>query len=90
MSSVGSYVLSSKERSEGPVDPRAVCARVLKALPRSRNPVSFRTLMSETRFPEAALYEAIEQLRRDRMIEGPPDGLSLTDLGYRAQFIVAG
>ena len=89
MKSLGSYVLSSNEQNEGPVDPRAVCALVLKAFPHSRQPVSYHKLMVDTGFPESAVQDAVEQLRRDRMIQGSPDSLSLTDTGYRAQFIVA-
>jgi hypothetical protein len=51
-------------------------------------PQSVGALLSVTGFPEKVLYDAISLLSKDGLIKIDADKLSLTDLGFKAQFIV--
>jgi hypothetical protein len=89
MASVGSYVLSLNERAGGAeIDLKTACARLLKLLG-SQPVTSFGALLSATGFPVALLRGAVDQLKKDDLVTGPDDQLKLTDLGYKAHFIVA-
>lgn len=90
MSSVGTYVLSTQERPDADVDEKTAGATVLKLLGRSRKtPQTFGALLSLTGFSEELLRKSVDRLRADKLLKGGNDGLVLTDLGYKAHFIVA-
>jgi hypothetical protein len=89
MASVGSYVLSLNERAGGAeIDLKTACARLLKLLG-SQPATSFGALLSATGFPVPLLRGAVDQLKKDDLVTGSDDQLKLTDLGYKAHFIVA-
>jgi hypothetical protein len=87
-STIGSYVLSLKEKSaSAAADTQLASARVLKVFGSST--CSFGQLISKTGLPEDLLRSIIEDLRQRQLIEGEDEKLSLTPLGYKAQLIVA-
>ena len=87
MASVGSYILSTRDRRGGEPDPKAAPAQCLKLF--GPQPLSFGDLLSQTGWPEDFLRAVITDLKSRNLIEGTDDKLSLTDLGLKAQFIVA-
>lgn len=87
MSSVGSYVLSTRDRQKSEPDPSTAAAQVLKLF--GSQPHSISELLSLTGWPESSMKTIVEDLRNRELVEGPDDKLRLTDLGYRAQLIVA-
>jgi len=88
-SSVGSYVLSGQDRANSSeIDPKIACARVLKFLGKMEGPQSVGALLSVTGFSEKVLGDAISLLSKDGLVRIDGDKLSLTDLGFKAQFIV--
>lgn len=89
MASVGSYVLSINERAgEATIDKKTACARVLKLLG-ARTSMPHDALLSETGFPADLLREVLDQLQRDELVVNADGQWTLTELGYKAHFIVA-
>jgi len=86
---VGSYVLSGQDLvKSSEIDPKIACARILKLLGKMDGPQSGGALLSVTGFPEKVLSDAISLLSKDGLVKVDGDKLSLTDLGFKAQFIV--
>ena len=87
--SVGSYVLSEQDRAHSSeIDPKIACARILQLLGKMDGPQSVGTLLSVTGFPEKVLQDAISILSKAGLVKVDDNKLSLTDLGFKAQFIV--
>lgn len=94
MAAVGSYLRSLQEREETEAfDEKAACALVLKTVGRVTGPdrpaVAFDTLISLTGLPVPAVRTGVNFLIKSGLLTGDDDHLSLTELGYRAQFVVA-
>lgn len=87
MQSVGSYLSREELSRRAGLDPTSASVIVLKEL--GPQPKSFAALLSATAIPEAVLRQAIERLRAERLVDGNDGGYVLTDLGYKAQFVVA-
>lgn len=88
MAQVGSYVLSLREGQERrELDPKAEAARILRLF--GSQPRTFVELLSASGLPEDFLKNVLDELRSQRLIEGPLERLSLTPLGHKAQYIVA-
>jgi hypothetical protein len=86
--SVGTYVLSLKERQgKGDIDIQDASARVLRLL--GRKPCPFAELASLSGLPVAALQEVVDGLRSKELVEQAGDVIRLTPLGYKAHLIVA-
>jgi len=89
-SNVGSYVLSTNERTgsaEG--DLQTACARVLKLLGGSKAGMSFGALLSATGFSEVLLRQVVARLADDKLAAGNDERYTLTELGFKAHLIVA-
>jgi predicted transcriptional regulator len=89
MAAVGSYIRSMQERpSVNQIDKQIAIGRVLRAVS-PEAPVTFGGLISSTGMNEQTVRMAVDYLRKADLIKGTDEGLSVTDLGYRAQLIVA-
>ncbi len=94
MAAVGSYLRALQEREEtDDIDEKAAYGQVLKTIGRvagqDRPTVSFNALLVLMGLPVPTVRGAVDFLIASGLLEGSDDHLSLTDLGYRAQFIVA-
>lgn len=87
MASIGSYILSTQDRIKGEPDPKTAAAQALKLF--GQQPRSVGELLSLTGWPEDFLRNTVMDLRSRELVEGTDDKLSLTDLGLKAQSIVA-
>jgi len=86
MASVGTYILS-RDRKDAEPDPKTAPAQVLKLF--GQRPIALTDLLSQTGWSEDFLRTVVTDLRRREMITGSEDKLTLTDLGLKAQYIVA-
>ena len=95
MAAVGSYIRSLQERTAetDEVNSQAAIGQVLKAVgratPSGERSVTLINLISLTGLSEKTVRMAVAYLRDRNLLEGTDDALMLTDLGYKAQFVVA-
>jgi predicted transcriptional regulator len=90
MGTIGSYVLSTRDRSDADdVDLQTASTQVLKTLGSSKGPVSVGALLSSTSLSESQLRDALQLLVKNGLVINTDDLFMLTDLGYKATLIVA-
>lgn len=88
MASIGSYILSTRQRTKGEPDPQLAAGQVLKLIGRQQR-LSIVDLVSLTGWPQDYVKMVVNDLRQREMVAGSDEALELTGSGFKAQFIVA-
>jgi DNA-binding IclR family transcriptional regulator len=86
---VGSYALSLGERERlKEADPKTAAGLILRLF-RTESVLSYEALLSRTGLPPAMMDDLVHYLIDNKFLTGERDAYRLTELGYRAQSIVA-
>jgi len=88
MASIGSYILSTRQRNKEEPDPQLAAGQVLKLLGQQQ-PRSIVDLVSVTGWPQDYVKMVVNELRQRELVAGSDEALELTPRGFQAQFIVA-
>lgn len=88
MSSIGSYILSTRQRMKGEPDPEIAAGQVLKLIG-EKEQRSLVALISVTGWSQEYVKVIVDDLRKHELVTGNDDELQLTGPGFKAQFLAA-
>jgi hypothetical protein len=88
MASIGSYILSTQQRTKEEPDPQLAAGQILKLIGQ-KQPRPLMDLVSVTSWSHDYVKTIVDQLRQQELVTGNDEALELTNSGFKAQFIVA-